>query len=272
MGNDLTVRKSAEVTMSEQIRWAKAAEQADILPEAYKGKPANILVAVGFGASMGLSPAESLYRISVIKGKPTMSAELIASQVRKAGHKLRIRKDEAKVSVTAIIVRADDPDYPFTVTRDMQWAKSMGLANNQNYARQPMTMLTWRAISAVAREACPEALYGAGYTPDEMQDLPEHAASEPVSVQVVATHEQRMQLAGLLKQGGVDNAGKARIALKALVGVDSANVKDVSDDDVLMMLDSPDMVPGRVRDALWNAEHPDIEPPHEAQEASEAKK
>lgn len=278
MGNDLTVRKSAEVTMSEQIRWAKAAEQADILPEAYKGKPANILVAVGFGASMGLSPAESLYRISVIKGKPTMSAELIASQVRKAGHKLRIRKDEAKVSVTATIVRIDDPDYPFTATRDLQWAHRMGLdspgknGHPSNYQKQPMTMLTWRAISAVAREACPEALYGAGYTPDEMQDLPEHAASEPVSVQVVATHEQRMQLAELMKQGGVDNAGKARIALKALVGVDSAYVKDVSDDDVLMMLDSPDMVPGRVRDALWNAEHPDIEPPHEAQEASEAKK
>lgn len=278
MGNDLTVRKSAEVTMSEQIRWAKAAEQADILPEAYKGKPANILIAEGFGASMGLSPAESLYRISVIKGKPTMSAELIASQVRKAGHKLRIRKDEAKVSVTATIVRADDPDYPFTATRDLQWAHRMGLdspgRNGQpsNYQKQPMTMLTWRAISAVAREACPEALYGAGYTPDEMQDLPEHAASEPVSVQVVATHEQRMQLAELMKQGGVDNAGKARIALKALVGVDSGDIKDVSDDDVLMMLDSPDMVPGRVRDALWNAEHPDIDPPHEAQEASEAKK
>ncbi len=278
MGNDLTVRKSAEVTMSEQIRWAKAAEQADILPEAYKGKPANILIAEGFGASMGLSPAESLYRISVIKGKPTMSAELIASQVRKAGHKLRIRKDEAKVSVTATIVRADDPDYPFTATRDLQWAHRMGLdspgRNGQpsNYQKQPMTMLTWRAISAVAREACPEALYGAGYTPDEMQDLPEHAEPEPVSVQVVATHEQRMQLAELMKQGGVDNAGKARIALKALVGVDSANVKDVSDDDVLMMLDAPDLVPGRVKDALWTAEHPDIEPPHETQEASEAKK
>ncbi|ROT86965.1 recombinase RecT [Bifidobacterium mongoliense] len=275
MGNDLTVRKSAEVTMSEQIRWAKAAEQADILPEAYKGKPANILVAVGFGASMGLSPAESLYRISVIKGKPTMSAELIASQVRKAGHKLRIRKDEAKVSVTATIVRADDPDYPFTATRDLQWAHRMGLdspgknGHPSNYQKQPMTMLTWRAISAAAREACPEALYGAGYTPDEMQDLPEHAASEPVSVQVVATHEQRMQLAELMKQGGVDNAGKARIALKALVGVDSADVKDVPDDDVLMMLDAPDLVPGRVKDALWTAEHPDIEPPHETQEASE---
>jgi hypothetical protein len=87
-----------------------------------------------------------------------------------------------------------------------------------------------------------------------------------VSVQVVATHEQRMQLAELMKQGGVDNAARARIALKALVGVDSANVKDVPDDDVLMMLDAPDLIPGRVKDALWNADHPDIEPPHEMQE------
>jgi hypothetical protein len=271
MGNDLTVRKSAEVTMSEQIRWAKAAEQADILPDAYKGKPANILVAVGFGASMGLSPAESLYRISVIKGKPTMSAELIASQVRKAGHKLRIHKDEAKVSVTATIVRADDPDYPFTVTRDMKWAKAMGLANNPNYNKMPMTMLVWRSISAVAREACPEALYGAGYTPDEMHDVPEveePKPEEPVDVRVVASPDQRRQLMTLLQKGGVDSAARARIALKALIGVDSGDIKDVSDDDVLMMLDAPDLIPGRVKNALWNADHPDIEPPHEMQEAA----
>ena len=30
----------------------------------YRNNPANVIIAVGLGASMGLSPAESLYRIS----------------------------------------------------------------------------------------------------------------------------------------------------------------------------------------------------------------
>lgn len=153
-----------------QMDYARAVSSANMLPENYRGKPADIMLAVGLGQSMGLSPAESLYRISVIKGKPTASAELIAANVRKAGHRLRVRGDET--TCTATIIRADDADYEFSVTRDLAWAKRMGLADQPNYKKQPGTMLQWRAISAVARLACPEALYGVSYTPDEMGDMP----------------------------------------------------------------------------------------------------
>ncbi|MDP9182909.1 MAG: recombinase RecT [Actinomycetota bacterium] len=143
-----------------------------ILPESYRGNPANVLVAVGLGRAMGLSYAESLYRISVIKGKPSAAAELIASNVRKAGHKLRIKVTEQPPSATCTIIRADDPDEPTTISRDMAWATRMGLANEPNYKKQPATMLSYRAITACARLACPEALYGVTYTPDEAYDLP----------------------------------------------------------------------------------------------------
>lgn len=167
---DLTIQQD-RTALAEQIEFAKLATSGSgqsILPDIYRGNPANVIIAVGLGASMGLSPAESLYRISVIKGKPSAGAELIAANVRKAGHKLRVRGDEQ--SCTATIVRADDPDYEFTVTRDMAWARTMGLASNDNYKKQPGTMLQWRAITAVARLACPEALYGVAYTPDELTE------------------------------------------------------------------------------------------------------
>lgn len=170
MNNELAPR--TDTGLDTQMRWAQAvtsAEGRSILPDEYRGNPANVLVAVGLGASMGLSPAESLYRISVIKGKPSAGAELIAANVRKAGHKLRVRGDET--SCTAQIIRADDPEWPFEVTRDMAWAKKMGLADQPNYKKQPGTMLQWRAITAVARQACPEALYGVQYTPDEIGDI-----------------------------------------------------------------------------------------------------
>lgn len=164
-------------TLTDQIEWTRLVTDGDragsILPEAYRGKPANVLIAVGLGSSMGLSPAESLYRISVIKGKPTAGAELIAANVRKAGHKLRVTTEPG--TVTATILRSDDPDFPFTVTRDMAWAQRMGLAQNDNYKKQPETMLQWRAISAVARLACPEALYGVTYTPEEVESAPDAA-------------------------------------------------------------------------------------------------
>lgn len=175
------------LTIADQIDFVKAVKEGSMLPAAYRGNPSNVMIAVGLGQSMGLSPAESLYRINVIQGKPTASAELIAAQVRKAGHKLRISKDEAHMSVTATVVRCDDPDYPISATRDAAWAESMGLSNKDNYKKQPMTMLTWRAITAAAREACPEALYGVAYTPDEMEDVKEPSThQEPLQVKAEA--------------------------------------------------------------------------------------
>jgi hypothetical protein len=161
-------------TLGEQMDFARAVVQRpeggaqSLLPQAYRDNPANVLLAVGLGSSMGLSPAESLYRIDVIQGKPCASAELISANVRKAGHRLRVHGDDQ--SCTATIIRADDPEFEFTVTRDVAWAQAMGLTTKDNYKKQRGTMLQWRAITAVARLACPEALYGVSYTPDEMYD------------------------------------------------------------------------------------------------------
>lgn len=203
-----TAPTPAALTMADQWNFANTVAQGTLLPTAYRNSPANVLIAVGLGTSMGLSPAESLYRINVIQGKPTASAELIAAQVRKAGHKLRIAKDEAAQSVTATVVRCDDPDYPISVTRDRRWAEAMGLASKDNYVKQPMTMLTWRAITAAAREACPEALYGVAYTPDEMHDMdPAPREAAPVAV-VDATPAPEPQAAA---QPG-PQAGPARLS------------------------------------------------------------
>lgn len=173
--------------LAQTIEYARMVAPANMLPDTYRNRPADIMLAVGLGQSMGLSPAESLYRINVIKGKPTASAELIAANVRKAGHKLRVITDEQAQSVTAVIIRADDPDFEHKVTRDRAWAESMGLANNDNYKKQGLTMLQWRAITAVARLACPEALYGVSYTPDEMYDMRPQQA--PTTVTAEQVHE-----------------------------------------------------------------------------------
>lgn len=164
---------SSELTISEQKDIAALYAQSTLVPEAYRNKPADVFVAVTLGQSVGISPIQSLSEINVIKGKPTMSASLIAAQVRKAGHKLRIEVEETpgKESATCTIIRRDDPDHPFVSKRDRAWAQRMGLLNNSNYIKQPATMLKKRAITDCARDACSEALCGIDYTPDEMSDF-----------------------------------------------------------------------------------------------------
>ena len=219
---------SKELTISEQKDLANLYAESTLLPEAYRKKPADIFVAVTLGQSVGLSPIQSLAEINVIKGKPTMSATLIAAQVRRAGHKLRIEVEETPGKECAIctIIRRDDPEHPFVSKRDRAWAQRMGLLNNSNYIKQPATMLKKRAITDCARDACSEALCGIDYTPDEMSDFDEVEATveeheEPtkspnvVEAEIVeekqeqphavplATQEQRDQSLAMLAEAGI---------------------------------------------------------------------
>lgn len=239
--------------VAEQVQWAKLVAESDIIPDAYRHKPANILVAVGFGQAMGLSYADSLYRINVILGKPTMSGELIASQVRRAGHKLRIYKDEQHQSVKATIHRKDDPDFEFSAVRDKAWAERMGLTGKDNYIKQPMTMLMWRAVTAVAREACPEALYGVTYTPDEPEDQAADAAGgTPVEdagvVDPAPTLEQCKRISDILLKAGVQGPEQAAQVLQALSGrPDVRRTDDLRLDEAEAWLGEPDLLADRVR-------------------------
>ena len=161
-------------TFGEQMHFAEVISQAKgMLPRAYEGNPANVLVAVQYGASLGIEPMAALQNIDVIQGKPTLSAKAVAALVRAGGHKLWIAEDETRKSVTCTIVRGDDKEHPFTATRDMAWAQQMGLTGKDNYKKQPMTMLMWRAITACANKACPELFLGLGgaYTADELHDM-----------------------------------------------------------------------------------------------------
>lgn len=261
----MTIATTEDMGLVAQMDYARAVSTASMLPDNYRGKPADIMLAVGLGQSMGLSPAESLYRISVIKGKPTASAELIAANVRKAGHRLRVRGDET--TCTATVIRADDPDYEFTVTRDLAWAKQMGLADQPNYRKQPGTMLQWRAITAVARLACPEALYGVSYTPDEIggddrpvaQSAPAQASAadrmgaalgltvEQVSddepqpepdAEPALTKAQLNKMAAAMRDLGITERDNALLYVSDVIGREVASRNELTKDEASRVIDA----------------------------------
>ena len=157
-----------EMTIDEQLQYAKAVCNGSLVPKAYQKSPANVLIAIGLGQAMGLSPAESLYRISVINGVPRASAELIATNVRRAGHRLRTYPDKENQTAKVEINRCDDPEFTFTAFWDMNQARKAGLVNKDNWQKYPVAMLMARAITECARNACPDALYGVVYTDEEM--------------------------------------------------------------------------------------------------------
>lgn len=161
--NDATL-----ATIDQKIHYSKTISASNLLPEAYRGRPENVLIAVETGAALGIPAIQALNSINVIKGKAAMSADLMASLVRRAGHKLRITQEG--MSVTAELVRADDPDFTFSATWDQKKAQTAGLWGKGNWATYPDQMLRARAITEVCRQGASDALMGVIYTPEELQD------------------------------------------------------------------------------------------------------
>jgi hypothetical protein len=161
-----------EDSLPERQEYAKALSVSDLLPAQYRGKPGNVLYAVEFGKSLGISTMAAILGVHIIEGRASASAGLISALVRDAGHKLRVwvERDQNGQAVKAVatIHRRDDAEFEFRAEWTMQRAVAAGLAGKQVWKNYPEAMLKARAISEVAREACEEALRGVGYTPEEL--------------------------------------------------------------------------------------------------------
>lgn len=166
-------------TIQSQMAMAKALASSNLVPRDFRGQPANILLAINLGASLGIEPAVALTEIQVIDGKPTLSAHLQAALVRRAGHRLRI--EQKKNQATAILIRSDDPEHEHRATWTMARAEQAGLAGKGAWRQYPESMLVNRAITEVVRFAAPDVLIGVAYDPEELD--PE-AKVEPPLIEV----------------------------------------------------------------------------------------
>ena len=175
--------------LDQQINYAKAMAVSNLLPVTYQNHPENVLVALAQGQALGIAPIQAMNQINVIKGKPALSADLIAALVRRAGHRLRVEGDDSYAQVT--IIRADDPDYiPKPIRWDMERAKRAGLLGNPSWQKYPAAMLRARAISEAARAWANDALYGFIYTPEEIDSSWVPDADPDTGEPVQATQQQ----------------------------------------------------------------------------------
>lgn len=176
--------------MTDRIEHAKIVAQSSLIPAEYRGKPADIVWAMDIGDALGVPYTQVMQSMVVARGKMTMSADLMGAVVRRAGHKLRLREDGD--SVTAELIRADDPDYVFTVTWDKGKAQAAGLWGSRGpWQQYPRQMLRARAITEVCRQGASDALAGTVYTPEELESTPAQNTSQKPSQQPREDHAQR---------------------------------------------------------------------------------
>lgn len=252
MSNEIAIQSSG--SLPEQIDFARALADASLLPRAYQKQPANILLAIQYGEALGIPPIQAINGVHVIEGKPTASADLIGSLVRRAGHKLRIRETGAgaTLSVTATLIRADDPDFEFAATWDMAKAREAGLTGKAVWKQYPGQMLRSRAITEVCRQGAGDALYGVVYTPEELgADEPERAPRKPANVRTLAevipepdepepdgiTDAQTRKMGALMREAGLTDRADALAYVGKTIGREVASRSDLTKAEASLVID-----------------------------------
>ena len=157
MSNELTVTNPREV--------AQAFKQSGLFPDLKSEAEAYVKVLAG--QEMGIGPMASMSGINVIQGKPTLSANLLAAQVKRhpaydyfvLAHSNDCCRIEFKQRGETIGVSE------FT----MDDAKQAGVARGQNWNKYPKAMLFARALTQGVRWYCPDVTAGSpAYVPEEL--------------------------------------------------------------------------------------------------------
>ena len=158
---------STEIALSDQIQKAKLLADSSILPESYRQKPSNLLWAMELADALDVSLAQAITGITVIQGKPTMSAEMMRALVLRAGHRFTVTEMTDK-AVTVTVARKEWPDDVQQFTFSMADAQHAGLAKSATYQKHPKAMLLARATSMACRAVFPDVVSGMGYVPEEL--------------------------------------------------------------------------------------------------------
>jgi len=163
------------VPIANKVEYAQTLAHSNLLPKHFQNNPANLLYAIEFAEALGMKPIHAITSVHVINGKPSASADLIGTMVRRAGHKLRVTGDDTYAE--AVLIRQDDPDFEFRARWDMAKARTAGL-NTATWKAYPGAMLKARAITEVCRAGAPDALHGIQYSTEELSDLGEKPAPQ----------------------------------------------------------------------------------------------
>lgn len=202
------------ISMGSKMDYAQAMAGSNLLPKHFQGNPANLLYAIEFADALGMKPIHAITSVHVINGKPSASADLIGSMVRKAGHKLRVTGDDTYAE--AVLIRADDPDFEFKARWDIAKAKQAGLST-PTWRTYPGAMLKARAITEVCRAGAPDALHGIQHSTEELEGV-EATPSRPRTPQPVVdlgevpnvpmiTQDQWQEIVSKTQEHGIENAG-----------------------------------------------------------------
>lgn len=158
--------------MNEAIQFSEMLASSSLVPKNFQGKPSDILVAVQWGAEVGLPPMSALNGIAVINGKPSLYGDaalsLVTGHPQYGGHQESIEGEEASCTIVRVVNGKEVATVRTFSKKDAERARLWGKMGP--WKDYPKRMLAMRARGFAIRDAFPDALKGV-VTAEEAADM-----------------------------------------------------------------------------------------------------
>ena len=182
MNKEITVQSSFERDVQTLQMVAKTAQDSGLYPGI--GGEAKIFMILMAAKELGIMPMQALNGgLWNIQGKIEISARMMTSMIRKAGHSIVIKQCNNSACIM-LGTRRDNGDS-FTAEFSMDDAAKAGLSNKDVWKKYTQDMLYARALSRLARRLFPDII-GTAYVEGEVRGEIEDKSSpiEPQEAEV----------------------------------------------------------------------------------------
>jgi hypothetical protein len=164
----------------EAWRMAEYLADSDMVPKDFKGKPANCLIAIQWGAELGIKTMQAIQNIAVINGRPSLWGDVMLALVRNSPLCEYVVEDIAGEVARCRVKRRGEPEQSREFTKaDAEKAALWGKAGP--WQQYPKRMLQMRARAWALRDVFTDVLKGLSMA-EEALDMPPEKQMGPADV------------------------------------------------------------------------------------------
>lgn len=168
-------------TFEQALAFSKYLADSDMVPKDFKGRPANCLIAMQWGAELGLKPMQAMQNLAVINGRPSLWGDAVIALVRSSPLCEYVIESDDGHTATCKVKRRGDPGEQ-SRTFSMDDAKQAGLLGKQGpWSQYPKRMRQMRARAFALRDVFPDVLRGLPVA-EEVMDTPTERHMGPAEV------------------------------------------------------------------------------------------
>ena len=165
-------------TFDQAITFSQYLADSDLVPKDFKGKPGNCLIAMQWGAELGLKALQSLQNLAVINGRPALWGDAVIAIVLGSPVCEYVLEDDDGHTAFCRVKRKGGPEQVRTFSMDD--ARLAGLAGKQGpWTQYPKRMRQMRARAFALRDVFPDVLRGIAIA-EELQDMATTTAAAPM--------------------------------------------------------------------------------------------